>query len=323
MTNLPITRVKSLTDPHLPSKPIRPRANRDDWREWWRLHHEEGLSEPEIARRVNRDARTVKRGIRLIGAEGDDRQLRTELKKEAYAKHVAELLKFAGRIRDVAGSGGVPDLSPVYAVFEPQGASLKPPGLKLLWSADRLAQALLPAESTLEWKMLNDHVKKGQVWPAIARWKRSAAAVAEAERDLALDVVKWLEQVTGLRVFSEDPPEPHAHLRGAHEVYERALGEAAGAERRLASAGEHLTQQGGVIRLGSDSLVTGADDAGTMLEKLRVALRSLPRRLKLERLKDALGECREAAGEVATELGYLQAGHYLAGKCRACAVLGR
>jgi hypothetical protein len=60
-----------------------------------------------------------------------------------------------------------------------------------------------------------------------------------------------------------------------------------------------------------------------MLEKLRVASRSLPRRLKLERLKDALGAYRLAAGEVATELDYLQAGHYLGGKCRACALLGR
>ncbi len=301
-----------------------PRATKAQWKEWWRLTNDEGMTAPQVARKYKLDTRTVKRGIRQLGAAGDDHQVRIELKKDGLAKHMKELLAFVGKARKLADRETVPDLTPLRAVFQPKGKWLRPPDMKLTWQADRSVSAMLSVEDTLEWAMLRSHVKTASLWAAIEGWKRSAEKLAGVERSTAEGIIGWLEKVTGLTALAGDSPEPHASLSGADELYARALSDAATGDHRLGNSEELVKLDGPVIMVASHALVVGLEDAASadaMMKKLRSEMRTLPAKLKVDRLSAALKEYRAAAGEVATELGYLLASHYLAGTCRGCKVL--
>ena len=297
---------------------------REEGLNWVRMRNEKGMTEPQIARAVGRDTRSVKRGIRMVEAAGDDRAVRVELRKEAFARHASELLKFVGEIRAAAEDTNIPQIAPTHAVYKPEGKLLRPPGMILTWSDHRVVDARLPQEGTPEWKMFRAHEKRDRVRNAFDRWKEAARSLAEREHSVAVGIVHWLEEVTGLNAQGAAALGPCASLAGANELFERALNEAAGSEDNpLSSAQEYVSADGDAVRLGPAALVMGVDDPESFANRLRSGLLDLPGRLDVEALGSAITTYREAANAVATELAYVQAAHYLAGACPACEILNR
>jgi hypothetical protein len=183
-----------------------------DKREWLD-EYESGKSEFEIAKRMKRDTRTVKKALEDARRDRDARYARSELMKEALRNHqealkreLTGLKKSLETHRDdfaplswnkgpksvFTWAGGVEDLGYV-------------PGI----SAGRRGSNLRAASTAME--LLSQHLKNDKISSILFQWEKAYITHIAARVSLQKKVISMLEQKTGYEVFDR-PPEPPPYL---------------------------------------------------------------------------------------------------------------
>lgn len=194
-----------------------------DKRDWLDLY-EKGKTELQIAREhVHCDVRTVKKAIEEARRQRDAQTARAELLKEALRKHHGDLLSI---IEGILPALQVPPANlEVSWKLEASPSPIRLSGATAQYKLLSGCTVFFQSENSPLWGLLEEHLKRDQMWKVIGHWKRVVAAHIDARIALNRMAAMLLEKKTGLKLVDRVPEQgPYllAHV-AMPQVYEPAL----------------------------------------------------------------------------------------------------
>jgi hypothetical protein len=286
----------------------------------WLEYHESGRSVAAIANKANRDTRTVKKGIEDARRERDGHGVRAQLLKEALVRHQGQLL---GLLDEVL----LALILPTPEVLLELPVSL--PKAQVTYDPQKGLIAVLDIESTPQWPLLVEHMRRDPVSGKLILWRRALVEHIQARRALKERVVSLLEEETGLPLIkdaSAPPKAGHVTPVALELVYRTALDRALGTpgsenpemehrlvatddgrvkDRRTESTLIYSPHKSQARRRGMLKAFTGLEDDDQVKEVTKT----------YETLKEYTMKARRAVEQI-TMLGLV------AGQCAICARLG-
>ena len=195
----------------------------------WIEAYEEGLTYTQIASKYKRDYRTVKKAIEEARRSHDAISARVELLKDAIKQHQVGLRKTADSILQALV---IPSLQLTLPWRNPPDPSiLDIPGLNVVCqSVDPPAvEATYDKEGTLLWELLQEHIRRDQIWGAAVKWKDSLVSNLGARIALKSRAAAVLEEKTGYRLQENPEQPPYLLVKPLLNVlYESALNQGLG-----------------------------------------------------------------------------------------------
>jgi hypothetical protein len=122
-------------------------------RVWLRMHEEEGMSIPKIAKKQVYDVRTVRKYIELSRSEQEFHEARLQVLKEKLVKHYDNLCSFASKLKE-------------------QFDLRKPESITLLSEDDILMSAL------------REHLPRLRTWRDMDQWNKSVSSYEEVMKKI-------------------------------------------------------------------------------------------------------------------------------------------
>ena len=295
-------------------KKISPKQMRE-WLDWY----DSGRSVISIAKEVNRDTRTVKRGIEQARRERDARGVRSELLKSALRNHQDNLLEM---VKGVLSALEVPASG--LEIGGEQGEDPAPLNLSASVASfvpDKGWMVKLNVEDEPHWELLQEHTKRDPMWAALHSWKEALAAHLEARLALKRKAVTLLQKKTRLRLNRSEAfhLEPFAVALLYQGVLDQALGirDWTEPEKDIVALvrGEVSCRNSPLARVAEGaeqkckkSILDALQGLGTSIETRNVAATQ-------KKVQEAAAKARKAVEEI-TLLGLVP------GQCRVCRRLG-
>ena len=169
----------------------------------WLKEYEEGKTEARIAREQKHSLNVIKRGIEEARANRDGYAARAEIVKDALKNHQKQLMAVIERLLKLSD----PPPADLELRREKSGALTPIPlaaGRIVYTPAEGLTVELWD-ESTPQWGLLKEHLRRGRIWPAIKQWKDSLIAHIRARIEFESGIKALIESETGIRVASITP----------------------------------------------------------------------------------------------------------------------
>jgi len=291
----------------------------------WLELSESGKSEKWIANQTKCDPRTVKKGIEEARRERNAAIAQIELVKEALRDHKDQLLAVIDDIKSVLVMP--PDNIEIrrekdgtLAPIPLSGAAVKPDksgGLMLL----------VRAEESVEWELLQEHLRGDKIWKILKQWKESILAYINAIIDLELAAGRLIKARTGLQLVDEIPRSAETGYICPAVVqifYEVALRHSLGIKDGTNIEEHIVASPDGYVRNGpgGTELAYAPNSQEDCKNELLDALRKLYESPEAEQVSISYKEAQELTEKAKRILDEISLLRLVPGSCRVCQRLG-
>lgn len=290
-------------------------------REWAELA-DQGKSTADIRRlEGNRvDPRTIERAISVVRAQDSGQARQDEVTKQGFTAHCSLLIETLSVLRQALSdtfdlSGPRPTFANPKSRIPVTGGHAERTGG--VWKVD------LGWESSLEARLLREHIPTDPLWNALDELKSAGAEFVDARLKFAKFVKEQISDASGLQVGDESSEIDYLEPAGIALIDEALIRSARltggeGIEDVLASL--RPGPQGDEVR-SSGTLIARLPqgDANHFIETVTAAVEKIGRSDQRKSLLGSKGLANMKRTALVEEIDILTIGGLLPGSCRACA----
>ena len=291
----------------------------------WLDLFESGKTEKWIANYTKCDYRTVKKGIEEARRDRYAIAAQVELVKDALRGHKDQLLMVLDEMRLMMAMP-----ADNLEIRTERNGGMSPISLtRARVRADSSGGLLLdvPAEETVAWELIQQHLKGDKVWRSYKEWKEAVLTHIQAKVDLKSAVARFIKDKTDLGIrdkVSQGDETGSVYPETVQLFYEvatyRSLGRIDGTnlEGRMVASPDGYVRNG----VGGTSLAYAPLGADECRKELLQALESLYRSSEVERVGTSHSRLQEVIDRTRRIIDEIALLHMLPGSCRVCRRLG-
>lgn len=163
----------------------------------WLERFDEGRTEAQIAKEMQRDPRTIVKGLEEAARDRRLASAEAEMLRKALFEHQEYL---TGILRDISAMLVLPPDS--LAMLEESEGVLAPIPLSGVTVKHPFAEELtltIHAEDRLEWELTQEHLKEDKLWGSLRQWRKAMIDHIRARWQFKLATKSRLVEATDLR----------------------------------------------------------------------------------------------------------------------------